>query len=306
MDKFVRAVLFIIVSGVLAAQPPQAKPATQRFEVISIRPCEPKSGGGGVSGSPGRLTVPCASVRNLIGWSFSGFQNGRHFDLSSVPIEGGPAWVDSDFTINAKANGDPNILTMLAGPMMRALLEDRFKLKIHRATRQALVYALILGKGALKLQPFKEGVCIDKEDPWDHPLPESVLSPMPGQPSPKICRTISRADNGFDVYGTTMTEFCTGDVFRGRVLDRPVVDQTGITGTFNLHLDLSPGDRGIPNEVVANATGQRQSNRPALDDPADRFDAMRVALRKIGLDLRATKGPQEVIVIDHVERPSEN
>ena len=307
--------IFLGTAGMLAASAlvslprilaQSARAATPKWEVISIKPCDPKSGGGGVSGSPGRLTVPCASVRNLIDWAYSSFANGLHFDpRSSVPIEGAPAWIDSDFratsdryTINAKAEGDPNILTMLAGPMMQALLEDRFKLKMHRATREVAVYALTVAKGGPKLQPFQDGSCFDTEDTLDHPLPP----PEPGKPRAKNCRQFVRADKGLDVYGTTMREFCAS--FKPG-LDRPVIDRTGIAGVFSLHLDLSLKNLGVPGDVVSNATGQRQSTRPTLDDPADRFDAVRTALRKIGLNLKATKRT-EILVIDHVERPSEN
>ena len=280
---------------------------SRKFEVVSIRRCDPKSLHGGVSGSPGRVTVPCAAVKNLIDWTYGAYANGPHFDAQlTLPIEGAPAWMDSErYTINAKAAGSPGILEMFTGPLMQALLADRFKLKFHRETREAPVYALGVstGKGAPKLQPFKEGSCIDSEDPWGHPLTPSVSSPIPGQPRPKNCRQLVHADNGLDVYGTTMKEFCA--VFKN-ALDRPVIDKTGIAGVFSLHLDLYSTDLGVPGEVVANATGTRQNDRRILDDPADRFDAVRTALRKIGLDLQATKGPQDVIVIDHLERPSEN
>src|SRR5580704_1016684 len=98
----------------------------QRFEMVSIRRCDPKSLHGGVSGSPGRVTVPCATLKNLIDWTYGAYANGPHFnDKFSLPIEGAPAWLDSErFTIKAKAPGSPSILEMFTGPLMQALLTD--------------------------------------------------------------------------------------------------------------------------------------------------------------------------------------
>jgi uncharacterized protein (TIGR03435 family) len=278
------------------------RPAMPKWEVVAIRRCDPGTApdARGVSGSPGRLHMPCTEVKYLIQWAYSSYANGAHFNAGwSAPIEGAPSWINSDeYMIDAKAEGNPSVLTMFAGPMMQALLEGRFKLKIHRATREVPVYALTVAKGGPKLQPFKEGSCVDWEDSWDHPRPPQVS----GQPRIRSCRVLGPANKGLEFDGT-MREFCARFA---NVFDRPVIDKTGIAGMFTIHLDLSFPDLGIPGDVVANVTGTPQSGRPALDDPADRFDAVRTAVRKIGLSLEATKGPQEILVIDHIERPSEN
>jgi uncharacterized protein (TIGR03435 family) len=231
----------------------------QKFQMVSIRRCDPKSLHGGVSGSPGRVTVPCATLKNLIDWTYGAYANGSRFNAkSTLPIEGAPAWIDSDrFTINAKAPGSPGILEMFTGPLMRELLADRFKLEFHRETREVPVYALTVGKGIPQLQASEPGSCDDYwEDPWDKPGPlrqqGSTLRPD--------CRKLLAVGTRLDVYGATMREFAA--LFR---LDRPVIDTTGIAGTFDIHLN-------------------------SLHD----------------LDLQATTGPQEILVIDHVERPSEN
>jgi uncharacterized protein (TIGR03435 family) len=245
-----RAALLLLSLSTLTAQ---------KFDVASIRRCDPKSLHGGVSGLPGKVTVPCATLKNLIDWTYGAYANGPHFnDKFSLPIEGAPAWLDSErFTTKAKASGSPSILEMFTGPLMQALLADRFKLKFHRETREVPVYELTVSHGIPQLQASEPGSCDDYwEDPWDAP-------PRPQQQGSRQrpeCRKVLATDKGFDVFGATMKEFAAL-----LSLDRPVIDNTGIAGTFDVHFNT-------------------------LHD----------------LDLQATKGPQEILVIDHVERPSEN
>ena len=146
-----------------------------KFEVISIRPCSGGPGGrsGGVKSSPGRLEIHCITLGSvaddfpgLIQQAYGLFANGRRNPIWSLPrIEGGPAWINSDrYEIVAKAevdasHADQPTQAMMNGPMMQAVLEDRFKLKIHRATREAPVYALTVSRSGPKLQPFVEGTC---------------------------------------------------------------------------------------------------------------------------------------------------
>ncbi len=144
----------------------------QKFQMASIRRCDPKSLHGGVSGAPGRVTVPCATLKNLIDWTYGAYANGPHFnDQFSLPIEDAPAWIDSDrFTIKAKTSGSPSILEMFTGSFMQALLTDRFKLRFHRETRQVPVYALTVSHGIPQLLVSEPGSCDDDwEDPWDAP-----------------------------------------------------------------------------------------------------------------------------------------
>ena len=108
----------------------------------------------------------CSSVMTLIRQSYIVFGNGRTMNLQSekiIPMEKSPAWIESDlYTIEAKAESDRGEVpgqAMMLGPMMQALLEDRFKLKIHRETRQVPVYALTVGKDGLKLPAAPKDGC---------------------------------------------------------------------------------------------------------------------------------------------------
>jgi uncharacterized protein (TIGR03435 family) len=252
-----RAALLLLSFSTLNAQKPAAY--SPKFEMASIRRCDPKSLHGGVSGLPGRVTVPCATLKNLIDWTYGAYANGPHFNVkASLPIEGAPAWLDSDrFTVKAKAPGSPGLLEMFTGPFMQALLADRFKLRFHRETRDVPVYALTVRDGITVLHAHQAGSCDDEwEDPWDRP----GGAQHPGPQHDPDCRKLLADGEGFDVYGATMREFAALIP-----MDRPVIDNTGIAGTFDIHFG-------------------------SLHD----------------LDLQPANGPQKILVIDHVERPSDN
>jgi len=109
---------------------------------------------------------------------------------------------------------------------------------------------------------------------------------------------------GFDVAGVTVAEFCLP--LSGR-LDRNVIDRTGITGTFDVHLELAPGvSRPLPPPPPPVVSADPGAAPPAPPDPGDVFLAMQTGLQKLGLKLESAKSPVEFLVIDRVERPSEN
>jgi uncharacterized protein (TIGR03435 family) len=294
-------ILGIINGPAIRAQPPQVvvrstAAAMAKFEVASIKPCRAdvargrKAGGGG--SSPGRLRLDCQTLMSLIQWAYVNFANGHFNPLGSTPISGGPAWINSDsYEVNAKADG-PQSWRAMNGPMLRALLEDRFKLEVHRETREALVYALTVAKGGPKLQPSKEGDCIPFD--VDHPPP----LPEPGKPFPRLCGMSRLTNSGFDAPGVTMGNFCR---LLSDYSDRNVIDKTGIAGMFDIHLNLSAADLGHP------VPGLSDSSAPAVPpDPSAVFFSVRTAIQELGLKLEPTKGPVELLVIDHVEKPSEN
>ncbi len=118
------------------AVPGSTNPTLARFEVASVKPCNTDATfvGGSGRNSPGRLFLNCQGVRGLILRAYSMYRDGRPNPsmISPNAILGGPAWIDSDrYTIEAKAEpAQPE--GMMMGPMLRALLEERFRLRIHR------------------------------------------------------------------------------------------------------------------------------------------------------------------------------
>lgn len=266
--------------------------STPKFEVASIKPCKanfvPRAGrAGGASGSsPALLREDCATVSELIRQAYVEYASGRgSFSPQLTPIQGGPNWInDERYEIDAKAEGAPG-QGMLRGPMLQTLLQDRFNLKIHHANREVPVYALTVAKGGAKLQPTKEGSCV----PWDS---------APAAPGVQFCGLPKRGDKGLHLIGATMADLCK-ILSVPEISDRPTIDKTGITGTFDIQL---PGPRDLRGGASA-ATDP--AARSAMDDPSP-FEAMRTAIKPFGLNLERAKGGGEFLVIDHVERPSEN
>ncbi len=304
------AVLVPIAVGALdapavnAQAPPSARSAaTARpaFEVASIRPCTKEDeaalaaalaaleadgngrggGGGGNRGDAGMLRLVCRPLEMLIAQAYLTYANGEvHYGgyggFGAGPtVRGGPAWIEEKhYTINAKP-GSAQSFAMMHGPMMQALLEDRFKLKIHRGSETVPAYALVVAKGGPKLQPTKG--C-----PADYPGPP----PEPGQP----CKYQRFTDAGMDTYNWTMAQL---SLLLGSHTNRTVIDKTGITGAFDFHLDL-------PVPPPPDSLGIDDPNTPDL------LGTVMDAVQKLGLKLEPTKGAAEVIVIDHIEPPTEN
>ena len=294
-------VAFPLIVGVLNAPAIRAQSAPQstpKFEVASVKPCTPQdvppadgarnggrgAGGGGALGDPGLFRTPCVPVHMLIQTAYIRFASGQAGVVSPLkdnPIQG-PSWIDAErYVIDAKPER-PQTHAMMAGPMLQALLEDRFKLKLHRESKEIPVYALVVARGGAKIEPTKPGDCTP-HDP-DSPPPAIV----PGQPLP--CGYIDGDPNGIKAVGVPILTIC--GLTRSQVR-RKVIDKTGLTGLYNFHLDFNIGP---PNSA------------PAEDDPAmaDQLALVGSALQKLGLKLEPAKATGEFLVIDHIERPTVN
>ena len=269
--------------AVLAQAPASAN--TQKFEVASIKACAPGppvpktkgpgGGGGRPSSSPGRYQSPCDTVMDLIRTAYGGF----------VPISGGPAWIKSDrYQIEAKAEAGTSPRIM-GGPMLQSLLADRFQLKIHHETREVPVYALTVAKGGFKLQPSKEGSCIAPGDIGAHL--------EPGQKPCGIPMTRVTGPNMIMEIEGSVDQFCK---VIGVSMGRPVINKTGITGVFDLRLEFAR------DEAIVAGAGDRG---PASDD-STAPSILTAVQQQLGLKLESTKGPGETLIVESIERPSEN
>ncbi|MGA3237176.1 MAG: TIGR03435 family protein [Bryobacteraceae bacterium] len=293
-----------------------ATAAIPKFEATSVKLCGDSGadrrtgdfvpGGRGGSSSPGRLRLGCWTVKDLIKSAYLIYADGHDRPLMGIaptPIEGGPAWIDSDrFTIDAKSEAGPGQETM-RGPMLQALLEDRFKLRIRRQSREVPVYELTVANGGPKLQPAKEGGCIpgDRTGP---PLTGWRIDAGAGgtlAPDQEFCSVLQAASRGMVTVvaqAATLGEFSQllGLYPAAAGLGRPVIDKTGIAGLFDLHLEYRAdggttaggASGGVPETATTGAT------------------SIFTALQQIGLRLEPATGLREFLVIESVDEPSGN
>jgi uncharacterized protein (TIGR03435 family) len=293
----------LAAAGQVAAQPLVA--AAPKFEVASVKPstsCEDagaKAGRGGAAGvsDPGRLELRCRTAMDLIRMAYVQYPDGKRKPPGrQMPVTGGPAWLDSvRYDIDAKPEFLQS-LEMMRGPMMQALLEDRFQLKIHRETRDVAVYALTVAKGGPKLQIAQKETCI----------PAGAGDPLP-PPSQRPAGMLrcgvfapSKASDGVYMYSTTLANFCEQLSF---VLDRDVIDKTGIAGVFDIHVE-PPTDASTEDPSSVPAPPPAPGTRASLIDPLG--SSILAAVQKAGLRLEPAKGTGEFLVIDRVERQSGN
>jgi uncharacterized protein (TIGR03435 family) len=209
-----------ILVGMIGAPTLRAQSAAAtapKFDVASVKPCDsnslPPGGGRGVVGpdsSPGRLTLNCQTVKSFILTSYVLSANGQRQGadaLKLLPVEGGPSWINSErYTINAETETNTSE-SIMRGPMLQAVLEDRFKLKVHQETREIPIYELTVAKGGFKLQPAKEGSCT----PRVPRVPGQPPRLAPGSGQPPFCGQgfVKRTGSSFsvDLRSMTLDEF---------------------------------------------------------------------------------------------------
>jgi len=291
-----RSMILVALTSAFAFGQP-AVVASPKFEVAALKLCKGDGPGASKGGSPlggggptsaGALHFNCATVSGLIQEAYVTYANASRDLWSRVPIDVAPAWINSDrYDINAKAEDSPSPGTM-QGPMLRALLEDRFKLRIHRETREVPIYVLTVVKSGSKLQQFKEGSCI----PIDLTKPPSPTTPGQTRGCTSMISGSAKGPNMASMFmqATTVDEFSKA---LGFVLARPVINKSGIAGLFDFRMEYAI-DETISGTRVA------PSDEPAVPSI---FTAIQ---EQLGLKLDSAKGPGERLVIDHVEKPSEN
>src|SRR5262249_31296153 len=264
---------------------------TLRFETASVKAnLEPMPTGttGSVVPFPGRLVTRAALLRFVIQ---------QAYEVRRDQVVGGPDWMDTArYDIVAKADGDTTFPQLFL--MLQSLLEDRFRLKVHRETRQLPVYELTVAKGGSKLQQPKPGGC------FALPLNGPPIPPPPGPGAAPPCGRVfvgmfnGRANlEGGNVPVSELVRVLSN------MLGRTVTDKTGISGSYDIHLPFAPDAalQGLP--------GVGAPGGPALPvsaDPAAGATIFTAIQEELGLRLESTKGPVQVLIIDHAEKPDAN
>jgi uncharacterized protein (TIGR03435 family) len=238
--------------------------ADPSFEVATIKPSDPNSPGQMLTIQGDRMVTRNTSLSFLITFAYG---------LHPKQIVGGPSWLDSEkYDINAKPDveGQPNDKQIKS--MLQKLLTERFKLTFHKEMKELSAYSITVGKNGARLTK-SEG------DP----------NGLPGLGFRGLGKLVVRNATISDFAGLMQTV----------VLDRPVVDQSGLAGRFDFTLDWTPepsqfGGRG------------GQAPQPGADDPAAPPDLFTAIVAQLGLKLDSAKLPVDVLVIDKVEKPSDN
>ena len=242
---------------------PMAANADPVFEAATIKPSPPEQPGKFFRVNGRQFTTGNTTLSDLITFAYG---------IHPKQIVGAPAWIESEkFNIEARPDGEGQPNDKQWKTMVQKLIKERFQLNFHRDKKELSVYAMVSEK-------------------TPHKLTKSAGDPN-GLPA-----LFFRGLGNLPARNATMADIA--GLLQATVLDRPVIDQTGVTGRWDFTLTWTPdefqfggaGGRGAPPQV----NGQQAP---------DLFTAFR---EQLGLKLESTKAPAEVFVVDGVEKPSPN
>ena len=209
------------------------------------------------------------------------------YEVKEFQVSSAPTWFDSDrYDISAKMEGAPvpgPAAMQLQRRRLQLLLQDRFKLAVHHEARELPVYKLTTAKGGPKLTA------------------SACTEPDPKNPAPASGKTFRDycGWSGFSKGRFEASSATTADLVKAlsNLLGRSVLDETGMKGTFRVDLKFATDD-------ATKRTADAPPDVPAADDNAPNiFTALQ---EQLGLKLNPGRGAVDVIIIDHVEKPSEN
>jgi uncharacterized protein (TIGR03435 family) len=291
MTRYLALPIALIVSAIAVfAQAPA-------FEVVSVRRNTNANAPVSISTPPGRYIATGVPLRLLINSAYR---------LAPDQYIGLPNWSESDrFDVSAKApdGAKPEELQR----MLQSLLAERFKLVAHMETRDAPIYALVMARDDRRLGPQITRSTMDcgpilaaRQAEARGRGPAPVRVPVLGQNERPVCgiRATRRQTpggatlNGYIAGNTTIARLA--EQFRGE-LRRLVVDRSGLTGEFDFDLQYAPA-RDLSTAPAAGAT-------PVTDEGPSLFTALQ---EQLGLKLESTRGPVDYLVIDRVEKPTED
>ena len=276
------------------AQPQSQNTATPlhpyEYDAAVVKPSKGPAPGGkiGVWAVPDGFSAWFITPQQIISFAYG---------IESFRISGGPSWFSSErFDIEAKMDAatadalgklSKDQRTRAQQQMLQALLVDRLQLTVHRETKELTSYTLVIAKGGPKLQEAKPGDTYPNGGSYPDGNHMGAGTIMGGQLDGYLrAQAVSVA---------RLAQILT------QMLGHPVSDQTGLKGVYDFKLQFTPDERlQPPPGAPPNARlppPPPDSNAPSL------FDALQ---EQLGLKLESEKGPVEVIVIDHVERPSAN
>ena len=296
-------------STVETGQNPAASADLPKYDVASIKPYKADDGPGMrvmMRITPDGVSLQGVPLRLLVQQSL-GVEQDRIF--------GEPTWINtSRYNIEAKVEPEeaPKLKDMKAeqrNAMMLQLLVDRFHMKYHYEKRELPLYTLVVAKSGLKMKPSKPDENLplaDAPKPGDAPG-RVAFGPPPGPgvskpgdgPPPRMGKGMMMMNPGhLESTGTTIDMLAH---VLSRQLGRTVVDKTGLTGNYDFTLDYTPDNMPMPMPGAPEG-GPKPEMQPNAGGPS-LFTAVQ---EQLGLKLEATKATVDVVVIDHIDQPSEN
>ena len=267
-------VLFVLASATSFAQSPSPSSSEPAFEVTSVKPNRSGlSSSGSTTRAGGGYVGTNLTLHQLVTEAYR---------LRPFQVIGGPGWIKIDrFDINARA---PEGTTGRPDPMLRTLLADRFKLRVHTETKEQQVYALVVarpdGRLGLKLTPATQDCAAPARDGGPGAVASQTRSPC------GMNVNSSSTSGTLTGIGQPLSRLATA--LSGFAVDALVIDRTGLTGNFDIELQWTPDNL---RSVAAAAGGDGPSLFTALQE-------------QLGLKLESARGPVEYLVIDSAEQPT--
>jgi uncharacterized protein (TIGR03435 family) len=270
MARIYWALSLFIPCGLFGQAPASPPAAPTAYTVASIKPNKSSDDRFMLRPQPGGgLTTTGVTLKMLIMFAYG---------VATYQISGAPSWVGTErWDIEAKTEGVQGGLTRdQSNALLRRLIEDRFQLKSRRESKKLPVYALEMVQNRTKTE----------------------LNTHPGDETQR--KPLVNFGFGSAVFTDSSVSGLAGQLTL--YLDRPVLDRTGIQGAYDFTLKWSPA----PNESSPQALGlppRADPSPPADSSGPSLFTALQ---EQLGLKLKSTKAPVDILVIDHVQRPSEN
>jgi uncharacterized protein (TIGR03435 family) len=258
------------------------------FEVASVKPDHAGGLSARMESSRGRFIVTNVTAKRLIAWAYS---------VKDFQVMGGPGWINSEaYDIDAKLE-DADVEAAQSLPpeqrlvqirlRVQALLADRFKLVVRHETKEVPLYALTIAKSGPKFQEAKPG--------------DTYPNGVKGRDGRSYPGMIVVGRGQFTAQAVPMTPLV---MMLSHELGRTVLDQTGLKDKYDITLKWTPDQRS---PAMFMGTADAKPGTPNPPPPDSSGPSIFTALHEqLGLKLESTKGPVDVIVIDHIERPSEN
>ncbi|HTS64160.1 MAG TPA: TIGR03435 family protein [Candidatus Acidoferrales bacterium] len=273
----IRAV-YTTVLGVFSAA--AAWPQAPAFEVASIKPAAPMEQGKmriGFGGDAGRINYTNVTLKDVIA---------RAYGVKPFQVSG-PSWMESErYDITAKIpDGVPG---SKVPEMLQSLLIERFKMTVRKENKEQSIYALVIGRNGPKLKASEDGA----------PGPAMVGPDGAKVNAPKGAMMVDGTGR-IQANGATMSGFAD---MLSRLMDRPVIDMTGLDGKYDLTLEVAMEDligmKRMAGGMPAAHAGGEGGPAPEGNPRASMFSAV----QQLGLKLDPRKAPVDLIVVESAEK----